>query len=70
VHVRLVLTGPGGGTWNVRAAGTPRSGDRPDAVGICRLAANRITLAGLDVHVTRDPGHATAVLAASALALD
>ena len=42
-----------------------------DAVGFCRLAANWITLADLDVHVTGDPGHATAVLAAaSTLALD
>ena len=79
VDVRLVLTGPGGGTWDMTIGG-----DAPapalaraavsvviDAVGFCRLAANRITPADLDMHVTGDPGHATAVLAAaSTLALD
>ena len=42
-----------------------------DAVGFCRLAANRIAPADLDVSVTGDPGRAAAVLAAAAtLALD
>ena len=42
-----------------------------DAVGFCRLVANRVTPADLDLHVTGDPGHVTAVLAAaSTLALD
>ena len=36
-----------------------------------RLVANRVTAGDLDVHVTGDPGQATAVLAAAAtLALD
>jgi uncharacterized protein (TIGR03083 family) len=73
--VHLVLTGPGGGTWDVEM------GDRPpdpvavsivaDAVGFCRLAANRVTPGELDVHITGDPGPAVGVLAAAAtLALD
>ena len=42
-----------------------------DAVGFCRLAANRPRPADLDLHVTGDPGRAARVLAAaSALALD
>jgi hypothetical protein len=42
-----------------------------DAVGFCRLAANRIAPADLDVSVTGDPGRAATVLAAAAtLALD
>jgi uncharacterized protein (TIGR03083 family) len=75
VNVRLVLTGPGGGTWDVAV------GDGPsdpvfirivtDAVGFCRLVANRVTPADLELHVTGDPSRAAEVLAAaSALALD
>ena len=42
-----------------------------DAVGFCRLVANRVTPVDLDVHVTGDPGRAAAVLCAvSTLALD
>ncbi len=62
VNVHLVLTGPGGGTWDVAL------GERlPDpasilivtnAVGFCRLVANRVTPADLDLHVTGDPGRA------------
>jgi uncharacterized protein (TIGR03083 family) len=75
VDVRLVLTGPGGGTWDVTVgenAPVPAAVSIvTDAVGFCRLVANRIAPADLDVHVTGDPGHATAVLAAaSTLALD
>jgi len=41
------------------------------AAGFCRLAANRVTPVGLDVHVTGDPACAARVLAAaSTLALD
>ena len=77
VDVHLVLTGPGGGTWEVRG-GRGRARRDPaavsivtDAVGFCRLVANRITPADLDVCVTGDPGHAAAVLAAArTLALD
>ncbi len=75
VNVHLVLTGPGGGTWDVAI------GERlpdpasirivTDAVGFCRLVANRVSPADLDLRVTGDPGRAAGVLAAaSALALD
>ena len=42
-----------------------------DAVGFCRLAANRVTPAELDPHITGDESRAVSVLAAaSTLALD
>jgi hypothetical protein len=74
MSVHLVLTGPGGGTWDV-----PLGQDEPaavveivtDAVGFCRLAGNRVTPAELHPYITGDPGRAAKVLAAaSALALD
>jgi uncharacterized protein (TIGR03083 family) len=76
VSLHLVLTGPGGGTWDL-AIGAP-GGPSPapvsivaDAVGFCQLAANRLPAAELDTHVTGDPGRAAAILAAtSTLALD
>jgi len=74
VDVRLVLTGPGGGTWDVTMGSSPASASVAivtDAVGFCRLAANRVIPADLDVSVTGDPARAAAVLAAAAtLALD
>jgi len=75
ISVHLVLTGPGGGTWDV-AVGEPSPepaelGIVTDVVGFCRLFANRISPADLDVLVTGDSDHATSVLtAAAALALD
>jgi uncharacterized protein (TIGR03083 family) len=76
--VHLVLTGPGGGTWDV-TLGHP-DGPGPgqedvaivtDAVGFCLLAAHRVTADELDLHVTGDSGRAAGVLtAASTLALD
>jgi uncharacterized protein (TIGR03083 family) len=74
LRVHLVLTGPGGGTWDVAVG----EGARPasvavvtDAVGFCRLVANRATPAELDVHITGDRDRVTRLLAAaSALALD
>jgi uncharacterized protein (TIGR03083 family) len=75
ISVHLVLTGPGGGTWDV-AVGEPSQdpaelGIVTDVVGFCRLFANRISPTDLDVFVTGDPRHATSVLtAAAALALD
>jgi uncharacterized protein (TIGR03083 family) len=75
INLRLVLTGPGGGTWDVAI-----HGDEPepasivivtDVVGFCRLAANRLSPADLDLHVTGDRSRASGVLVAvSALALD
>ena len=75
VDVRLVLTGPGGGTWDVAVGSGPPDGAAisivTDAVGFCRLAANRLSREDLDVNVTGDPGRAAAVLAAATtLALD
>jgi len=83
VDVHLVLTGPGGGTWDVSVGSAGQGvagGGSPgpaavaivtDAVGFCRLAANRVTPAELDLHVTGDLDRAVGVLAAAAtLALD
>ena len=74
--VHLVLTGPGGGTWDVVIG----DADQPEpasvgivtgAVGFCQLVANRAAPAELDLHITGDAGRAAGVLAAaSALALD
>lgn len=75
VRVHLVLTGPGGGTWDIAVGQSPPAPAAvtivADAVGFCRLAANRVTPAGLDPYVTGDRDRAAAVLAATAtLALD
>ncbi len=75
VDVHLVLTGPGGGTWEVAVGQSPPDPVAvtivTDAVGFCRLAANRATAADLDLFVTGDSGRAAGVLAvASTLALD
>jgi hypothetical protein len=76
VNLRLVLTGPGGGTWDVVIGGDAAEpvaiGIVTDVVDFCRLAANRLDPADLDMQVTTgDRGRAAGVLAAaSALALD
>jgi uncharacterized protein (TIGR03083 family) len=75
VDVHLVLTGPGGGAWEVAVGQSPPDPVAvtivTDAVGFCRLAANRATAADLDLYVTGDSGRAAGVLAvATALALD
>jgi uncharacterized protein (TIGR03083 family) len=78
VSLHLVLTGPGGGTWDLPigmgGAGEAEPADVvivSDAVEFCRLVANRAVPAGLDLHITGDAGRAAGVLAvASALALD
>jgi hypothetical protein len=75
MSVHLVLTGPGGGTWDVTVGDpSPDSaevGIVTDAVGFCRLVANRVSPSDLDVLVTGDARLATSVLtAAAALALD
>ena len=75
VNLHLVLTGPGGGTWDIAVGAGPPDPVSirivADAVGFCRLVANRAAPADLDLHVTGDPGRAAGVLAAaSALALD
>jgi uncharacterized protein (TIGR03083 family) len=76
--LHLVLTGPGGGTWDVPIGTGGADGAEPadvvivsDAVDFCRLVANRATPAGLDLHITGDAERAAAVLAAApVLALD
>jgi RNA polymerase sigma factor (sigma-70 family) len=74
-HHRLT---PGGGTWDV-ATGQGMGGDPgqegvaivTDAVGFCRLAANRLTPAELGPHITGNAARAAGVLAAATtLALD
>ncbi|HEX5190352.1 MAG TPA: maleylpyruvate isomerase family mycothiol-dependent enzyme [Streptosporangiaceae bacterium] len=75
ISVHLVLTGPGGGTWDV-AVGEPARhpgavGIVTDVVGFCRLFANRVAPSDLDIYVTGDERQAASVLtAAAALALD
>ena len=73
--LHLVLTGEGGGTWDVPLGERTASVDPTelmivvDAVDFCRLVANRTTPDALDVHVDGDG--ADGVLAAAAtLALD
>ena len=73
--VHLVLTGPGGGTWDIKIGHSPPApapvGIVTDVVGFCRLVANRATPDRLGLHITGDPYRAAMVLAAaSALALD
>ena len=73
--VHLVLTGPGGGTWDLPIGHSPPAaasvGIVTDAVGFCWLVANRATPDRLDLHITGDPDRAAMVLAAaSSLALD
>jgi uncharacterized protein (TIGR03083 family) len=77
VDVHLVLTGPGGGTWDVPLGDRTSPGDVPevaivaDAVAFCRLVGDRIGPDELGAHLTGATGHAPAVLAgAAALALD
>jgi uncharacterized protein (TIGR03083 family) len=73
--VHLVLTGPGGGTWDIPIGDSPAApatvGIIADAVGFCRLVANRAAPDTLGMHITGDADRAAMVLAtASTLALD
>jgi uncharacterized protein (TIGR03083 family) len=74
LDVHLVLTGAGGGTWDlglVEGCAAERVSIVVDAVDFCRLVADRVKPAELDVHVTGASERSTDVLlAASALALD
>ena len=75
VDLRLVLTGPGGGPWTVRLGpevGTPAElGVVTDAIGFCRLAANRLDPGDLVVDPRGELSRLPDVLAAAAaLALD
>jgi uncharacterized protein (TIGR03083 family) len=75
-RVRLVLTGAGGGTWDVGIADANLPGPRQvsivtDVVGFCRLVADRAGPAELELHITGDRDQAARVLTAAAtLALD
>ena len=73
-RLHLVLTGAGGGTWDLDMTDPAEAGEVSivaDAVGFCRLVADRITPAELDPYITGDHGQAAGVLAAAAtLALD
>ena len=75
-RLHLVLTGPGGGTWDLEIAGdgSPKPaevGIVTDATAFCRLAANRVTPAELAPQISGDSEQAAGVLAAtSLLALD
>jgi uncharacterized protein (TIGR03083 family) len=76
-QVRLVLTGTGGGAWDVDFGDAEGAGGPTpirivaDAADFCRLAANRTTPDQFELHITGDAGRAADVLAAvAALALD
>jgi uncharacterized protein (TIGR03083 family) len=78
LDLHLVLTGPGGGTWDV-ALGEDTSPGREaaevmvvaDASRFCRLVAHRIEPAALGAHVRGEAADVGLVLrAAAALALD
>lgn len=83
-RLHLVLTGPGGGTWDLEwdperdpeTAGAARPGPAgvsivADAVGFCRLVSDRMTAAELAPYITGDRDQAAGVLTAAAtLALD
>jgi uncharacterized protein (TIGR03083 family) len=73
--LHLVLTGAGGGTWDIPIGHSPPApvpvGIVADAVGFCWLVANRATPDGIGLHITGDRDRAARVLAAaSSLALD
>ena len=83
-RLHLVLTGPGGGTWDLEwdpewdpeTASAARPGPAEasivaDAVGFCRLVSDRMTPAELDPYISGDRDQAAGVLTAAAtLALD
>jgi len=79
VDLHLVLTGPGGGTWDLEL-GKRDAGDAQqipevtivaETLGFCRLVANRIRPTELDAHLSGAVAHAPPILAgAAALALD
>jgi uncharacterized protein (TIGR03083 family) len=72
--VHLVLTGAGGGTWDLQIGqGLDACATTivTDAVSFCQLVGNRATPMDLDLHISGDAGRAARVLAvASTLALD
>ncbi len=73
-ELRLVLTGPGGGSWDVAIGGDGAPAAITivtDTIGFCRLVANRAAPADLDLHTAGDPDRVARLLAAAPLlALD
>jgi uncharacterized protein (TIGR03083 family) len=73
-ELRLVLTGPGGGCWDVAIGGDAAPAAVTivtDAIGFCRLVANRVAPDDLDLHTAGDPERVAGLLAAArVLALD
>jgi len=77
---RIVLTGAGGGTWQMHLGSSPHAPSPEgsvdvrivlDAVDFCRLVANRVDPAALAAVVTGDPVLATDLfVGAASLALD
>jgi uncharacterized protein (TIGR03083 family) len=81
VSARLVLTGPGGGSWDVPMRGSAVTRARPgarfeghvviDSAAFCRVVASREDLNGSGAVVSQDPEVADLLLrGAAALALD
>jgi uncharacterized protein (TIGR03083 family) len=75
VELRLVLTGPGGGTWDVGLGPADGASSEllmvTDAVDFCRVVAARLDPDALDVHVVGSRSSAQRTLtAAASLALD
>ncbi|HEY7325777.1 MAG TPA: maleylpyruvate isomerase family mycothiol-dependent enzyme [Streptosporangiaceae bacterium] len=75
VRLHLVLTGPGGGTWDIGIGVSPPEpvsiGVVTDVVSFCRLVANRLQPDDLESYVSGDAVLARSVLAAAtSLALD
>ncbi|MFL6239319.1 MAG: maleylpyruvate isomerase family mycothiol-dependent enzyme [Actinomycetes bacterium] len=74
-NVHLVLTGDGGGTWDLPMDGRSGPADAAglmivvNAVDFCRLVANRVAPEALDVHIQGD-GADGVLTAAPLLALD
>ncbi len=75
-RTRLVLTGEGGGTYDIALGSPDPAGARDalvviDVIELCRLAAARAEIEALDLYVEGDSGTARRVLAAaSAFARD
>jgi uncharacterized protein (TIGR03083 family) len=77
VDLHLVLTGAGGGTWDIPLGNRDAEGNAEDvvlvtdAVDFCRMVANRVDRKTLELHAAGAPAHVEGILAAAAsLALD
>ena len=77
VDLHLVLTGAGGGTWDIPFGSRDSEGDAEDvvlvadSVDFCRMVANRVDRAMLELHTSGAHAHVEGILeAAASLALD